>query len=162
MGNLVSFFSARKGGKLPQKSNASSNVLQPVFFKYCLEQEQLPPEIDGYKNAIDLIIDLAAINRLSGDKDRAIAAAKALSCFLFESLGNYFSEEDELFYISEIYYDVFQELLQKNNCLFSNLFLSREKTKIAIAALFTIIPEQTCLSIPCHPPPTHTSRYVSE
>ncbi len=153
MGNLQSFIFFPIKKPLQENHVLSSSKLQPTFLKYCLdEKQQSPPEMQNYISAIDLIIDLAAINRLSGDQDRAIAAAKALSFLLFESLGDYFSEEDELLYISEIYYDVFKELLQKNNCLFSNLFLSDEKTKIAIAALFAIIPERTCLSIPGHPP----------
>ncbi len=163
MGNLVSFFPARKAEKLSQtskvpsstlksqESNASSNILPPALFKYHLEQERLPPEVDGYKNAIDLVIDLAAINRLSGEQERAIAAAETLSFLLFESMGDYFSEKEKIFYISEAYYDEFKTLLQKSSCLFSNFFLTHEKTKMAITALFALIREQQewlCPDIP--------------
>ncbi len=142
MGNLVSFFPARKAENLSQESNTSSNRLQPVLLKYRLEQEQLPPEVDGYKNAINLVIDLAAINKLPVEEDRVIDVAKALSLYLFEKWGDHFSETEEIFYISEKYYDVFGKLLQQNRCLFFNLFLSHERTNIAITALFAVIPEQ--------------------
>jgi hypothetical protein len=142
MGNLVSFFPARKAENLSQESNTSSNRLQPVLFKYRLKEEQLPPEVEGYKNAVELVTDLAAINRFSGEKKRVIDVAKALSLYLFEKLGDHFSETEEIFYISQTYYDVFGELLQQNQCLYPNLFLSYEKTNRAITALLAVIPEQ--------------------
>jgi hypothetical protein len=147
MGNLQSFtfFPIKKPS---QESHAlSSNELQPAFLKYYLEEnQQLPPEMQNYTSATDLVIDLAGRNRLAGDEERAIACAKSLSLWIFKSMDDHFSAPEEIFYISKEYYEIFATLLQKNHCIFPNFFLSEAKSELAIAELCAILLKEGKLS----------------
>lgn len=154
MGNLqsFSFFPIKK---LSQESHAfSSNELQPAFLKYYLEEkQQSPSELQNYISATDLVIDLAGRNRLPGGKERAIACAKKLSLWLFDSMGDHFSAPEEIFYISKEYYEIFATLLQKNHCIFQNFFLNEAKSELAIAELCAIILKEEKLSYSSMPYP---------
>ena len=154
MGNLqsFSFFPIKKPSQ--ESHGVSSNELQPAFLKYYLEEkQQSPPEMQNYISATDLVIDLAGRNRLAGGEERAIACAKKLSFWLFESMDDHFSAPEEIFYISKEYYEIFAKLLQKNHRIFPNFFLSEEKTGWAMADLCAIILKEEKLSYSSMPYP---------
>lgn len=138
MGNLSSFFSRK-----PQQENevSHSTVNKPIFLKYYLEQEELP-EITGYISALDIIVELVQRNRLPGPEERLMLGAKALSLYLFEGLGDHFSDLNDIIYISLERSSQFIDLLDQKHCISSGIYLSREKAESAIEILLGKIPEE--------------------